>query len=323
MSNQTVTFNSQVNTGCSLTINLNNGQVINIGEVTFPYTFDPTQYGTKDINGDYVFDCDGDCQFIKTVDDGVVSTTTTTPAPTTTTTTPAPTTTTTTEEVTTTTTTEEVTTTTTTTIPTFDCDTEGLVITVKNGTAGDPVNASVTYVSNNNNLIYSVTPSTYQRGQATYTVNITVPEGFTNSFEVVECYEDAIGEIPQTITTTTTQDTTQFFTCRTVTIDTTVPSFPGLSSIRIQRKLPSDEFYTYYTPVDNQIGFEDETDSNDIKVFHYCSGISDGLISVNNGGTWSGYRIATESDGITFNGNTGGECTTDGNCNVTPPGGIK
>lgn len=121
----TVTFNSELNTGCSLIFTpQNGGPQVNVGPVELPFTFDPEQYGLNDYKGTYEFMCDGECVFTKVVPDPNRSnTTTTTEAPTTTTTTTTEvltgegTTTTTTTEATTTTTTEAPTTTTTTTDP--------------------------------------------------------------------------------------------------------------------------------------------------------------------------------------------------------------
>lgn len=218
MSNQVVTFNSQVNTGCSLRISLNNGQAINIGEVTFPYTFDPTQYGVKEINGDYIFDCDGDCQFIKTVEDGIAPTTTTTteePTTTTTTTEEPTTTTTTTARTTTTTTTEEPTTTTTTTkaLPMFDCENDGLVISVSEGSVGENVTYVATFNGEVLNVI-SVEPSTYVEGSKEYLFEFRVPEGYSNSEEMIKCPKTLITESKE-ITTTTTTTILPTFTCDT------------------------------------------------------------------------------------------------------------
>lgn len=117
----TVTFNSELNTGCSLIFTpQNGGPQVNVGPVELPFTFDPEQYGLNDYKGTYEFMCDGECVFTKVVPDpnrpNTTTTTTTTEAPTTTTTTTEATTTTTTEApTTTTTTTAEPTTTTTTT----------------------------------------------------------------------------------------------------------------------------------------------------------------------------------------------------------------
>jgi len=86
---------------------------VSITNVSFPYVFDPSEYGFNSVNGTYTFDCCG-CPYVFVIDGEDVTTTTTTKDVTTTTTTKDVTTTTTTEDVTTTTTTEDVTTTTTT-----------------------------------------------------------------------------------------------------------------------------------------------------------------------------------------------------------------
>ena len=195
----TVTFSSVLNSNCSLVVQLSNGvSAINVGPITFPFTFDPTDYGQKTIDGDYIFNCDNDCSFIKTLSGYDVTTTTTTEAPTTTTTTTEEptTTTTTTEEVTTTTTTEEPTTT-TTTLSTFTCD--DVTISLNDGKVGEDVSGTV-----NVGTITNIVPSTYVGGVNGYSVSILVPPGYSNSGDVInECFATATGILPVTTTTTT------------------------------------------------------------------------------------------------------------------------
>lgn len=186
----TVTFSSVLNSNCSLVVQLSNGvSAINVGPITFPFTFDPTDYGQKTIDGDYIFNCDNDCSFIKTLSGYDVTTTTTTEAPTTTTTT--------TERVTTTTT--EAPTTTTTTLSAFTC--EDVTISLNNGKVGETVSGTV-----NVGAITNIVPSTYVDGVNGYSVSILVPPGYSNSGDVInECFATAVG-ISQVTTTTTTEE---------------------------------------------------------------------------------------------------------------------
>lgn len=64
--------------------------------------------------------------------------------------------------------------------------------TVSDGTVGSTILIGTKATSNG--ILNSVSPSTYQSGSATYTANITVPSGYTNSGAVLTtCTDTAIG----------------------------------------------------------------------------------------------------------------------------------
>ena len=91
-------------------------------------------------------------------------------------------------------------TTTTTTLPTFTCSEANVVI--NDGAVGDPVVAQI-----DEGTIDSITPSTYQLGNTTYSVTIFIPSGYDNAGGDLVCTAVATG------TTTTTTTTLPTFTC--------------------------------------------------------------------------------------------------------------
>ena len=74
-------------------------------------------------------------------------------------------------------------------IPEFECSYSGL--SVADGQTGDAVVATVT-----EGTIGTITPSTYQAGSNTYSVQITAPAGYTNAGSVVTCTDTATGALP-------------------------------------------------------------------------------------------------------------------------------
>ena len=328
----TVTFSSVLNSNCSLVVQLNNGvSAINVGPITFPFTFDPTDYGQKTIDGDYIFNCANDCSYTKTLSGYDVTTTTTIAPTTTTTTTEAPTTTTTTTErvttttteaPTTTTTTEAQTTTTTTTLSTFTC--EDVTISLNDGKVGETVNGTV-----NVGVINDIVPSTYVGGVNSYSVSIVVPPGYSNSGQVIyECFATATGTFPVT-TTTTTEDLGggQDAYCRTVTVDTSDSTFPGYGNFAIQRGLPN------ISPVDNPESqyfvpagstdisdFNNDREDNPVKSHNYCSTINGDQIAIKqSNGQWGPWVRPTGDDRYSFiQGyvNSSQPCDNDNTCSV-------
>tara|TARA_B110001450_G_scaffold256619_1_gene287785 strand:- start:51 stop:2657 length:2607 start_codon:yes stop_codon:yes gene_type:complete len=93
------------------------------------------------------------------------------------------------------------TTTTTTTLATFNCNTIGLVASVQDGIIGENVTWTVTL---NGVAItpVTVTPAIYSAGSDTYTLDFTVPSGYTNSGQVITCTDTATGSAAPTYTTT-------------------------------------------------------------------------------------------------------------------------
>lgn len=182
----TVTFNSQSNNNCSLIFNSTNGDVIEIGLIQFPYTFNPEEFGIgiNNINGTYTFTC-GDCVYTRVVNE--VFTTTTTDAPTTTT---------------------------TTTLPTLTC--EDVTISLNDGKVGETVSGSVDIGS-----IQQISPSTYVAGSSGYGVTILVPSGYDNEGQLIECPSTATGIVTTTSTTTTEAPTTTTTTTERPTTTTT------------------------------------------------------------------------------------------------------
>lgn len=69
---------------------------------------------------------------------------------------------------------------------TFDCSTANFA--VANGTTGATVSGTVSAGTLN-----SVSPTTYQSGSSTYTANITIPGGYSNSGIISTCTDTAIG----------------------------------------------------------------------------------------------------------------------------------
>jgi hypothetical protein len=71
-------------------------------------------------------------------------------------------------------------------IPEFECAYSGL--SIPDGIVGDTVTPTVT-----EGTIGTITPSTYQQGSATYSVQITAPGGYTNAGNIILCDDTATG----------------------------------------------------------------------------------------------------------------------------------
>ena len=200
----TVSFNSVKQTGCSLVFKPEGGEPeVNIGQIYFPYTFDPVEYGLDQnmIEGEYEFTCEG-CVFTKVVNR---------PEPTTTTTT-------------TSTTTTSTSTTTTTTLPLFACDNDGLVLTISDGLVGTTISTAArdtSFTYNGIALQVNITPSTYQSGYDLYGVSFTVPSGYSNSGQIIECDVPAVGITTTTSTTSTSTTSTSTTSTSTTSTSTT------------------------------------------------------------------------------------------------------
>ena len=194
----TVSFNSVKQTGCSLVFKPEGGEPeVNIGQIYFPYTFDPVEYGLDQdmIEGEYEFTCEG-CVFTKVVNR---------------------------PEPTTTTTTTSTSTTTTTTLPLFTCDNDGLVLTISDGLVGTTISTAArdtSFTYNGVVLQVNITPSTYQSGYSLYSVGFTVPSGYSNSGQIIVCDVPAVGITTTTSTSTTSTSTTSTSTTSTTTLAT-------------------------------------------------------------------------------------------------------
>ena len=147
------------------------------------------------IEGEYEFTCEG-CVFTKVVNR---------PEPTTTTTT-------------------STSTTTTTTLPLFTCDNDGLVLTISDGLVGTTISTAArdtSFTYNGIALQVNITPSTYQSGYDLYGVSFTVPSGYSNSGQIIECDVPAVGITTTTSTTSTSTTSTSTTSTSTTSTSTT------------------------------------------------------------------------------------------------------
>ena len=80
-------------------------------------------------------------------------------------------------------------------VPEFECAYSGL--SIPDGATGDTVTATTT-----EGIVGTITPSTYQSGLTTYSVQVTAPNGYTNAGTILLCSTTATGTAPLSATIT-------------------------------------------------------------------------------------------------------------------------
>jgi hypothetical protein len=183
----------------------------------------------------------------------------------------------------------------TTGLPVLTCDL--LSYTVNDGENGELVS-----FNNGSGLFIpaQVTPSQYVLGVGTYTVSVTVPNGYSNAGETLECVSDEVivSQGGGDTTTTSTKGSSDAF-CAKVTYGPNSPNKLRTTQGGEILEFQIDQMFSYTLPDGG--GY-----------FRICT--DNGMFMVVEGN--NSPRVIQESDDIDIEYNTDERCTTDGSGNI-------
>jgi hypothetical protein len=181
----------------------------------------------------------------------------------------------------------------TTGLPVLTCDL--LAYSVNNGTNGELVS-----YSNGSDLFITpqITPFQYVLGQRTYTVSVTVPAGYSNAGETLECVSDEVivSQGGGDTTTTSTKGPNQSY-CAKVTYGSNSPN-------KLQTSL-GGEIHEFLITMQNTV-----LDSEGGGYFNKCTDTGEFFVVEGNNSP----RIIRESDEIDVTFNTDDLCDGDYHC---------